>query len=64
MNKVEYSHNSWTNIRGQVIIQGCLTVVGDKAVGRLDDHEADLIHRAYARDVKLTNFVKKLLRRT
>ena len=64
VNKVEYSHNGWTNTRERVIIQDCLVVVGDGAVGRLDGHEADLIHRAYARAVKLTNFVKKLLRRT
>jgi PAS domain S-box-containing protein len=45
-------------------IQNCLAVVPHKAVGRLDSHEADLIHRGYTRAVKLTDFVKKLLRLT
>ncbi|MHC4369321.1 MAG: sensor histidine kinase, partial [Planctomycetota bacterium] len=45
-------------------IQGCLAVVADRMTGKLDDQEADLIRRAHVRSVKLTNFVRALLRLT
>ncbi|UCF14722.1 MAG: hypothetical protein JSW59_15015 [Phycisphaerales bacterium] len=45
-------------------IQGCLAVVADRMAGKLDDDEADLVRRAHTRSVKLTNFVRALLRLT
>jgi len=45
-------------------IQGCLGVVANRFIGSLDDEQADLISRAHKRTVKLTNFVKALLRLT
>ncbi len=63
--KDEYVSRVTHDIKGHLAsIQGCLAVVMDKAVERLDSHDADFIHRAYARAVKLTDFVKKLLRLT
>jgi PAS domain S-box-containing protein len=63
--KDEYVSRVTHDIKGHLAtIKTCLAVVGDKSVGRLDGHEADLIHRAYTRAVKLADFVKKLLRLT
>ena len=53
------------DIKGHLAaIKGFLGIVEDKEVEQLDSHKADLVHRAYARAVKLTDFVKKLLRLT
>jgi len=53
------------DIKGHLAtIQGCLAVVADRLTERLDDQETDLIKRAHTRVVKLTNFVKALLRLT
>ena len=63
--KDEYVSRVTHDIKGHLAtIQGCLSIVGDRSVERLDGQETDLIHRAYSRAVKLTNFVKKLLRLT
>jgi signal transduction histidine kinase len=63
--KDEYVSHVTHDIKGHLAtIQSCLAIVRDRAVGQLDDQEADLIRRAYARTVKLTDFVKKLLRLT
>jgi len=45
-------------------IQGCLTVVAERVTGQLDEQLVDLIKRAHIRAVKLTNFVRALLRLT
>jgi len=63
--KDEYVSRLTHDIKGHLAsIQGCLSVVRDKAAERLDSLDADFIRRAYARAVKLTDFVKKLLRLT
>ena len=45
-------------------IQSCLGVVVNKTIGPLDDQQADFISRAHSRVIKLTGFVKTLLRLT
>jgi len=45
-------------------IQSCLGVVVNKTIGPLDDQQADFISRAHSRVIKLTDFVKTLLRLT
>jgi PAS domain S-box-containing protein len=63
--KDQYVSRLTHDIKGHLAsIQACLAVVRDKATQRLDSHDADFIHRAYARTAKLTDFVKKLLRLT
>jgi PAS domain S-box-containing protein len=63
--KDEYVSRVTHDIKGHLAtIQSCLAIVRKRAVGQLDDQEADLIRRAYGRAVKLTDFVKKLLRLT
>jgi signal transduction histidine kinase len=63
--KDEYVSRVTHDIKGHLAtIQGCLAVVADRMTGKLDDQEADLITRAHARSIKLTNFVRALLRLT
>ena len=63
--KDEYVLRVTHDIKGHLAtIQGCLGAVVDRLTGPLGDQEADLIKRAHARSVKLTNFVKALLRLT
>jgi len=54
------------DIKGHLAtIQSCLAAVVDRLAGPAGGaQEADLIHRAYRRAVKLTDFVKELLRLT
>ncbi|MHC4541329.1 MAG: PAS domain-containing protein [Planctomycetota bacterium] len=55
--KDEYVSRVTHDIKGHLAtIKTCLAVVKDKAGGRLDGHEADLVHRAYTRAAKLTDF--------
>ncbi len=63
--KDEYVSRVTHDIKGHLAtIQGCLAVVVDRMTGKLDDQEADLISRAHTRSIKLTNFVRALLRLT
>ena len=63
--KDEYVLRVTHDIKGHLAtIQACLAVVVDRMVGKLDDVEADLVSRAHVRSVKLTNFVRALLRLT
>jgi signal transduction histidine kinase len=63
--KDEYVLRVTHDIKGHLAtIQGCLGAVVDRLTGPLGAQEADLIKRAHARSVKLTNFVKALLRLT
>jgi signal transduction histidine kinase len=63
--KDEYVSRVTHDIKGHLAtIQGCLAVVVDRMTGKLDDQEADLITRAHIRSIKLTNFVRALLRLT
>jgi len=63
--KDEYVSRVTHDIKGHLAtIQGCLAVVVDRMTGKLDDPEADLIHRAHTRSIKLANFVRALLRLT
>ncbi|MBC8217808.1 MAG: GHKL domain-containing protein [Planctomycetes bacterium] len=63
--KDEYVSRVTHDIKGHLAtIQGCLAVVVDRMTGKLDAQEADLISRAHARSIKLTNFVRALLRLT
>jgi two-component system phosphate regulon sensor histidine kinase PhoR len=63
--KDEYVSRVTHDIKGHLAtIQGCLAVVVDRMTGKLDDQEADLVRRAHMRSVKLTNFVRALLRLT
>ncbi|MHC4488366.1 MAG: sensor histidine kinase [Planctomycetota bacterium] len=45
-------------------VQSCLGVVVNKTIGPLEDQQADFINRAHSRVIKLTDFVKTLLRLT
>jgi signal transduction histidine kinase len=45
-------------------IQSCLGMVVNKVVGPLDEQKVEFVDRAYARTIKLTNFVKTLLKLT
>ncbi|NQT02394.1 MAG: HAMP domain-containing histidine kinase [Planctomycetes bacterium] len=45
-------------------IQSCLGMVVNKVVGPLDEQRAEFVDRAYTRTIKLTNFVKTLLKLT
>ncbi len=63
--KDEYVSRLTHDIKGHLAtIQTCLAIVRDSVAGKLDSQEEDLLRRAYARAVKLTDFVKKLLRLT
>jgi len=63
--KDEYVLRVTHDIKGHLAtIQGCLGAVVDGLTGPLRAHEADLVKRAHARSVKLTNFVGALLRLT
>lgn len=63
--KDEYVARVTHDIKGHLAtIQGCLSVVVERIKGKLDDPEADLIARAHLRSIKLTNFVRALLRLT
>ena len=45
-------------------IQSCLGMVVNKVVGPHDEQKVEFVDRAYARTIKLTNFVKTLLKLT
>ena len=45
-------------------IQSCLGMVVNKAVGPHDEQKVEFVDRAYTRTIKLTNFVKTLLKLT
>lgn len=63
--KDEYVARVTHDIKGHLAtIQGCLAVAVDRVAGKIDEQEADLIGRAHMRSVKLTNFVRALLRLT
>lgn len=63
--KDEYVSRVTHDIKGHLAtIQGCLAVVVDRMGGKLGDQEADLVNRAHQRAIKLTNFVRALLRLT
>jgi signal transduction histidine kinase len=63
--KDEYVLRVTHDIKGHLAtIQGCLAVVVNRLTGQLDGRETDLVNRAHTRTVKLTNFVKALLRLT
>jgi len=63
--KDEYVSRVTHDIKGHLAtIQGCLAVVTDRMGGKLEEQEADLVRRAHLRSVKLTNFVRALLRLT
>jgi signal transduction histidine kinase len=63
--KDEYVLRVTHDIKGHLAtIQACLAVVASKLSGPLGAQEADLIRRAYARAVKLTEFVRALLHLT
>jgi len=63
--KDEYVLRVTHDIKGHLAtIQGCLAVVTERVAGQLDDQLVDLIKRAHIRAVKLTNFVRALLRLT
>ena len=63
--KDEYVLRVTHDIKGHLAtIQACLAAVADKLSGPLGAEETDLIRRAYTRSVKLTDFVKALLRLT
>jgi len=63
--KDEYVLRVTHDIKGHLAtIQACLAVVAGKLSGPLGAQEADLIRRAYARSVKLADFVRALLRLT
>lgn len=63
--KDEYVLRVTHDIKGHLAtIQGCLAVVSERVTGQLDEHIVDLIKRAHLRAVKLTNFVRALLRLT
>ncbi|MHC4645256.1 MAG: sensor histidine kinase [Planctomycetota bacterium] len=63
--KDEYVLRVTHDIKGHLAaIQSCLGVVVNHLTGPLNDRQDDLIGRAYTRTVKLTGFVKELLRLT
>ncbi|MHC4586771.1 MAG: sensor histidine kinase [Planctomycetota bacterium] len=45
-------------------IQSCLGMVVNKVVGPLDEQKSEFVNRAYTRTIKLTKFVKTLLKLT
>jgi PAS domain S-box-containing protein len=61
--KDEYVYRVTHDIKGHLAaIQSCLAVVNDRDMELPADRQVDLIHRAYARALNLTDFVKALLR--
>ena len=63
--KDEYVLRLTHDIKGHLAtIQSCLAIVVERIVGKLPDQETDLIGRAYRRALKLTDFVRTLLRLT
>jgi signal transduction histidine kinase len=63
--KDEYVLRVTHDIKGHLAaIQSCLGVVVNHLTGPLNDRQDDLVGRAYARTVKLTGFVRELLRLT
>ncbi|MDD5458016.1 MAG: HAMP domain-containing sensor histidine kinase [Phycisphaerae bacterium] len=63
--KDEYVERVTHDIKGHLAaIQNCLDVVVDGFVGTLNDCQADFIHRAHSRTVKLSVFVRTLLKLT
>ena len=63
--KDEYVLRVTHDIKGHLAtIQSCLGVVARKLIGPLDDQQADFINSAYTRTVKLTHFVRTLLKLT
>ncbi|OHB74077.1 MAG: hypothetical protein A2Z25_10980 [Planctomycetes bacterium RBG_16_55_9] len=63
--KDEYVLRVTHDIKGHLAtIQSCLAVVVDRVAGKLEDQETDFIGRAYKRAIKLTDFVRALLKLT
>lgn len=63
--KDEYVLRVTHDIKGHLAtIQSCLGVIVKRLVGPLDDQQADFINRAYSRTVKLSKFVRTLLKLT
>ncbi|MCD4684189.1 MAG: hypothetical protein K8R86_12970 [Bacteroidales bacterium] len=63
--KNEYVLRVTHDIKGNLAaIQTNLAVLTNKIVGSLDEKQEEFLNRAYQRTIKLTNFVKNLLRLT
>lgn len=63
--KDEYVSRVTHDIKGHLAaIQNCLDVVVNNLVGPLNSKQAEFVNRAHSRTVKLTTFVKTLLRLT
>ena len=63
--KDEYVLRVTHDIKGHLgTIQSCLGVVANKVLGPINGRQAEFIDTAHARTIKLTNFVKTLLRLT
>jgi PAS domain S-box-containing protein len=61
--KDEYVYRVTHDIKGHLAaIQSCLAVVNDRDIELPADQQEDFIHRAYARALNLTGFVRALLR--
>lgn len=63
--KDEYVLRVTHDIKGHLAtIQSCLGVIVKRLIGPLDDQQADFINRAHSRTVKLSKFVRTLLKLT
>ncbi len=63
--KDEYVLRVTHDIKGHLgTIQSCLSVIANKVLGPIDGRQAEFIDTAHARTIKLTKFVKTLLRLT
>ncbi len=63
--KDEYVFRVTHDIKGHLAtIQSCLAILVEGMIGKLPDRETDLIGRAYKRALKLSDFVRALLRLT
>jgi signal transduction histidine kinase len=63
--KDEYVLRVTHDIKGHLgTIQSCLGVVTNKVLAPLDGQQMDFVNRAHRRTIKLTNFVKTLLKLT
>ncbi|MHC4693696.1 MAG: sensor histidine kinase [Planctomycetota bacterium] len=63
--KDEYVLRVTHDIKGHLAtIQSCLGVIVKRLVGPLDDQQADFINRAHSRTIKLSKFVRTLLKLT
>jgi signal transduction histidine kinase len=63
--KDEYVLRVTHDIKGHLAtIQSCLGVIVKRLIGPLDDQQADFISRAHSRTVKLSKFVRTLLKLT